>query len=200
MTWHTKDPIDCLIKNLRGKPRKILTIALCLFVTVQAIAIAVVPLTRVKSLAFLSSPFESLHRITRTHQSWGMFHSAPETNDFHAAILTGRMDPISGFVVEEKLGPVLPGFEEFSPRDKLRYFQLFSRLVTEESLLSRQKFYLERVREDLRQRYEGKPDPPTHFVFEAGAERILPLNKVRASRKISVNRTNRTEPTLIISQ
>lgn len=185
MAWESEDPIDRCISSLCSKPlaRKVLAVGLVGCFWTYSLAIATTSLDRVASLVALRAPLKLVNKVTRTSQSWGMFHTVPEQSEFNVLIHTGYKEPGGGGLVPaETLGPILPGFQKFNSRRQLRYFQLFQQMLSRDVHQAYRTQYLQQLSAALLKRNGELDNPPTHFMLELVVTKTVPPSEIRKLR------------------
>jgi hypothetical protein len=202
MTWESKDPIDRCISSLcsNSLARKVLAGGLVACFWIYALAMATTSLDRVASLAPLRAPLKLVHQVTRTSQSWGMFHTVPEQSEFNVLIHTGYMEPSGGgLVLSETLGPILPGFQKFNSRRQLRYFQLFQQMLARDIYQAYRTQYYQQLSAALLQRNGELENPPTHFMLELVVTKTATPSEIRKLRS-APSQSEKVGPLLIGSK
>ncbi|MCB1095413.1 MAG: hypothetical protein KDN22_07510 [Verrucomicrobiae bacterium] len=161
---------------------------------------ATTSLDRVASLEPLRAPLKLVHQVTRTSQSWGMFHTVPEQSEFNVLIHTGFKEPGGGgLVLSETLGPILPGFQKFNSRRQLRYFQLFQQMLSRDSYQQYRTQYYQQLSAALLQRNGELENPPTHFMLELVVTKTVTPEEIRTLRS-APSHSEKVGPLLIGSK
>ncbi|MGK0185933.1 MAG: hypothetical protein ACI9R3_001716 [Verrucomicrobiales bacterium] len=203
MAWESTDPIDRCISSLsrNALARKMLAGGLVVCFWTYALAIATTSLDRVASLAPLRTPLKLVHKVTRTTQSWGVFHTVPEQSEFNVLIHTGYMEPGGGggLVLSETLGPILPGFLKFNSRRQLRYIQLFQQMLARDIYQAYRTQYYQQLSAALLQRNEELENPPTHFMLELVVTKTVTPAEIRKLRS-APSQSEKVGPLLIGSK